>query len=294
MEKPIKVAICVCAYASADLISEFWRTLRPAFNEFDEIMETPLYPKMEPVLHLFNHGVWDDVNDACTAIAAEDTRIRFHNYRKNRGLSVSWNEAANMAYRFELESHADILIYANDDIEWGPNTLLALATAGANADPDTYMITAVGDHLVNGKNQSFGHSLFGYTRHAWQRLGAWDENFQPAFCEDQDMDIRARAAGMKQIGVPVDAKHIGSATSRGRSIDPVRRAEIREQTDLTHPANRVYLRQKWGYDLDKPYETPFNERARDPKRPWYIRPVDAYDPYPAHSRSTEFARTVKI
>lgn len=53
-------------------------------------------------------------------------------------------------------------------------------------------------------------------------LGGWDEGFEePSYYGDNDLCVRARAAGMRLVQVAVGLRHLGNYTSRRMDVGPV-------------------------------------------------------------------------
>lgn len=84
-----------------------------------------------------------------------------------------------------------------------------------------------------------GMSAFGIDRATVRQAGFFDENFVPAYFEDDDYKHRARMAGVTVTSLPWGAAHEISATMRASD-------ELRRRNEYTFPLNREYFRQKWG------------------------------------------------
>jgi hypothetical protein len=83
-------------------------------------------------------------------------------------------------------------------------------------------------------------------------VGLFDENFVPAYFEDNDFDYRCRLAEVPFTGLPAGMSHKISSTLRSSK-------HYQDANSYTFPLNREYFRQKWG---GSPYRevftTPFN------------------------------------
>lgn len=282
MEK-IRVRIVCCAYSSATLVKRFWDSLKPHFS--DERLDLQLY--------LAVHGGWDDVRDACFKIMTqgpEGAVTVATTHRVNPGLSYTWNNAITTSYETDGYRRAeDVVIMANDDITFVANDVYTLASAAAAARPDTYAVFGIGTHAVHGEGSSMGHSLFAFTKAAYLKLGCFDENFFPAYCEDQDIGIRAELAGMGQEGVVLGCFHTGSAHVRGVFVPLERSRDIQKQNPLTQTLNIQYLERKWpGFHIAAEAGMRFqpSHPFNDPKyHPYYISPTTRHNPYPEHFRA---------
>lgn len=285
MSEKIKVRIVCCAYSSAVLIKRFWESLKPHFDD----------PRLDLHLYLAIHGGWQDVRIAAYATLQE---IEGHitvaeTDNVNPGLAYSWNNAIVKSYDGD---DTEVVIIANDDLEFDTDDIYTLASVAAAAQPNVYAVFALGTHAVHGPGSSMGHSLFAYTKAAYKKLGCFDENFFPAYCEDQDIAIRAEIAKMDQMGVQLNCKHTGSAHVRGVFVPAERLRAIQQQNPITQHLNMEYLERKWpGFhaaaQLGKPFTNacPFNEtdeaKTRCLYHPYYIPASERHNPYPAHFRS---------
>jgi len=83
-------------------------------------------------------------------------------------------------------------------------------------------------------------SCFLIHRSVTDKIGWFDENYWPAFCEDLDIHIRMHNAGIDAMCIDVPFLHHGSAT--------VKNADLAERSVITRGAdrNRQYFFQKWG------------------------------------------------
>src|SRR5512146_1915569 len=88
----------------------------------------------------------------------------------NLGVGASWNLAMKVTPR------APWWAIVNDDIEFAPGDLAALAEA---MDDPTPRLVALD-----------GFSAFGINRGALDAVGWFDESFHPAYCEDADYEYR--------------------------------------------------------------------------------------------------------
>ena len=126
---------------------------------------------------------------------------------------------------------------ANADVVFGPGDLANLARVMTGA-----RWVGVNDWRV-----------FGLSFEAVARVGLWDENFWPCYCEDADYEYRCTLAGVEWGFIGGTTTHEGSVT--------IKEARYAERNGHTYPANRAYYRAKWGGDLrgGETYTTPFDE-----------------------------------
>ena len=97
-----------------------------------------------------------------------------------------------------------------------------------------------------------GFSAFGINRAALERVGYFDENFVPAYCEDADYEYRCKLAHVPIVQLSVGLRHDRSSTISDPFYDG--------QNQRTYPANVAYFKAKWGGPLrgGETYVTPFN------------------------------------
>jgi len=88
---------------------------------------------------------------------------------------------------------------------------------------------------------------------AIQKVGWFDENFHPAYFEDNDWTYRAKLLGVHIEQVDGDFEHENSSTIR-------RSDAYRAENARTFPLNERYYERKWGGSVGhEVYTTPFNQ-----------------------------------
>jgi len=96
-----------------------------------------------------------------------------------------------------------------------------------------------------------GFSAFGIDHLALDGVGEFDENFHPAYFEDNDYDYRCQMAGVSLVGLPAGLQHRNSATISSEHYS--------RENGRTFPQNALYYRMKWGgYPRHERFTTPFN------------------------------------
>jgi len=150
----------------------------------------------------------------------------------NLGVAGSWN--------LVIKTHPDgWWCMANADAELGPGDLARLAEV--MAEPGPRWVGMNGDWRV-----------FGLNAEAVDRVGLFDENFAPIYCEDADYERRCDLAGVPWFFIDGGAKHEGSAT--------IQEARYAQANARTYPANLDYYVRKWGGHLrgGERFITPFD------------------------------------
>ncbi|HTH22432.1 MAG TPA: glycosyltransferase [Nitrososphaeraceae archaeon] len=148
-------------------------------------------------------------------------------YREKNILSGAWNDIMRLY-------NDDYIIIANDDVIPEPNAIEALVTT-AREHPEYAMVTGAAC-CVNS------YSFFLLRKWAYDIVGAFDENFVPAYFEDNDYDYRLRIlAGLIRAEAPnAIVKHIGSATMKAMT------EEQRSRHHHNFAFNQRYFEAKWG------------------------------------------------
>lgn len=150
---------------------------------------------------------------------------------RNLGVAVSWNLG------LKCVPSAPWWLISNHDVRYRPGDLRRLVT---------YMD---GGGSVATLGDSF--SAFALSAATVARVGLFDENFVPAYCEDVDYRRRCSLAGINVADLG-RIEHVSSATIHGTP-------ELAHANDSTYPSNRTYYEAKWGRPSEQEhFTTPFN------------------------------------
>jgi GT2 family glycosyltransferase len=148
---------------------------------------------------------------------------------RNLGVAASWN--------LGLKVSDGPWCIVNDDVVFGEGDLAAMEAALAET-PDSI------PHLARW-------AAFGLTRSVVDRLGFFDENYHPAYCEDTDYARRASLCGVPFVEIGGSTRHAGSSTIHHRR-------EWLEANARTHAENTNYYERKWGgWQGSETFDTPF-------------------------------------
>jgi GT2 family glycosyltransferase len=103
------------------------------------------------------------------------------------------------------------------------------------------------------------------------KVGWFDENFYPAYKEDQDYAYRCKLAGIERKDLPgASGTHLGSQTI---ASDPHYAAR---NHDTHFNWNQSHYIMKWGADSgSERFATPYNKSDRDYR--WWPDPYDTID-----------------
>lgn len=202
---------------------------------------------------VFHHGSPELMHDIENLFL--DIKSNLYFYNENRGLAKSWNEGILSA----ITSSKDIILVLNDDVEFIEDGFdLWVDYILENDDSGLIFITGEepqDDGTVITRQQNFACFYIG--QQAIELVGAFDENFKPAYFEDYDYICRAQLAGIK---ASVDSR---SLCRHRRSSTIKNDSEIREKLSDFWGANCQYFIKKWG--CEEPgsgcYSNPFNDSS---------------------------------
>ena len=153
----------------------------------------------------------------------------------------------------------DILVNRFESQVLGTPTALAMATMNdvrgeCPIIADIFTLS-VSDKQAVEESEHPCFSGFMINKECWDRVGEFDENFKPAYFEDNDYHRRINIAGMKAIVVPSAMfYHFGNGTQReaipGRWVT----------SGFQFEKNREYYKSKWGgLPGEETFQKPFNE-----------------------------------
>lgn len=181
-------------------------------------------------------------------------------WRDKKSISEAWNVQSNIAFKDDC----DYVLIINDDSWLFPNTLdklvdhmfetEVLLVSGTNSHVDEYepQVTGIGAHA------GLDFSCFLIRERTLRVVGYFDQNFYPAYLEDNDYHYRIKLAGYDAYGL-ADALfyHKDDGSNTINRLDP----SERERFDKNFKACRYYFINKWGGlpDTEGLYTTPYNE-----------------------------------
>ena len=242
---------------------------QPVWTE--RLVDSARTSKSDVAVHLFLHSKEQATTTVCEQLAARP-EVRYYPYGENRGVSRSWNDGILTAY----DEGVDVVVVANDDILPAAGDLDRVAEKAVRCS-DRYVVSCAGPHERLGRLlPSHGYSFFAVNPVAIETIGCFDENFFPAYCEDQDYARRARLAGLSEENcADTMVLHVGSSAI-------VASQELALQNRITQWHNIAYYMRKWGGDAgSEQFETPFGnpdlglrigpERRAAPYGPGYDR-----------------------
>jgi hypothetical protein len=182
------------------------------------------------------------------------------NWRGNRGVSGAWN----LGMQRVLDAGYRYAIISNDDLKFSPGSLRAIyetlketgaATVSPNQQREIRLFNKI-DSRYENQGIRAGADFFCFAvdiEQLTQTAGWFDQNFFPAYFEDNDMHYRMNLSGLTGlIHTDYQVFHEVSMTQRFDSKNPVTTGEQFE-------AHSAYYDKKWGgLPTDETYTTPFN------------------------------------
>ena len=169
------------------------------------------------------------------------------------------------------------MIVANDDVLPAEGDLDRMAEKAARYR-DRYIVSCAGPHeRLRRFLPSHGFSFFALNPIAVETIGCFDENFFPAYCEDQDYARRAALAGLSEENCA------DTAVLHGGSSAIFANQELALQNRITQSRNIEYYKRKWGgHAGHEEFETPFG----NPNFGLRIAPEERAEPYgPGYDRA---------
>ena len=168
------------------------------------------------------------------ALYLRDNRV------ENWGVAKSWNWGIRQA----VADGCTHILVSNDDVEFDPLIIPVLITA---FDHDSRILMTTAYNTRDGEQcgeDQYDHpdfSLFMIPQRFLDVMGPFDEQFWPAYFEDNDMSQRMKEGNWRTL-TPHSAPmyHWGSRTIREL-------APMKAMNDHFFEKNKAYFRQKWGF-----------------------------------------------
>lgn len=196
-----------------------------------------------------------------------------HQYKSQVSLAAAWNNGISQA----ITDKCDYIAILNDDILLAPNCLERMAFMFSELEPNVILVSAnnIFSNFENPKDilqysependitnatDHPNYACFMVKRDFFDKHGKFDENFWPAWWEDNDSHYRIHLLGLRAICTTyASCIHYGGQTIKndpGRAI-----SGISEQ----------YFEDKWGSknrDMKEKFITPYNDPKLTP-RDWH-------------------------
>jgi GT2 family glycosyltransferase len=218
-------------------------------NQFDWVVDKHLpsidWSQIDAVhLHLSNslgltyHGVQQSWWDVVQSIEPRVKSMLVTETPENLGVAPGWNLLCQTAFN----DGCDAIIIANDDIILESDTISRVVQA---LNENSFVCYGAAGHNA--------FSFFAITRGLYEQVGEFDNQFWPAYYEDNDYAYRMKLLGLEMCYLDGSSfYHAGSATLGKYSEEEkaIHHHNFRKNTD--------YYIQKWGgLPNHEAYKTPF-------------------------------------
>lgn len=265
----------------------------PVLNCLDLTKQTieSIVTKYEYTVHIVDQDSDISMKNWCNEMKLRSPdRFFYHEYRPMVALSEAWNRGMSESLK---DSECEYVFFPNNDVIFhkttidnlikGIDELNYMMVTGENVAPkmtieDMKSREKMGDwewdsrQITSWMDQGPDFSCFMVKRDFREKFGYFDENFYPAYCEDQDVHIRILK--MSEVAKRLTVApyyHLSSQTL-------VNNSTISPTIKKGHGDNQVYYRYKWGVDHanalnGEGYGKPYNQ-DRDIK---YWSGVEKYD-----------------
>lgn len=189
-------------------------------------------------------------------------------YRHQKPLAAAWNHGFDRA----VEDGCEYVFILNDDVLFAPDTVDNLIKEFERLPDDVVLVSCNNikgnlsdpyDILTLPEKYEPGdvddhpnYSCFAVRKDFFEKVGRFDENFVPAWCEDQDSHQRIHLLGLRAVVTTASScVHFGQVS-----------------TNLTGPADSgrsvAYFMKKWGSHNNNPpqlFTHPYNDENLSPK-----------------------------
>jgi len=175
------------------------------------------------------------------------SRTKVFTENKNLGVAGSWNKLMNDCFS---TCSSDFVALVNDDIVLGKDCLVSIEES-IEKYPKSFII-----------NGGYFWSCFAISRKCWETVGKFDDNFFPAYFEDNDyhrrLNLYAEHYKIPDLyrtchGMVPAIKRNSASITKDRSLNN------------GYHKNAAYYQDKWGGNVRYPrFATPFNQGGTEP------------------------------
>ncbi len=214
----------------------------PVLNRYD-LLERCLEHVDHPAeILIINNNWYDPAFNAALHTLAERRRLEVWSRERNLGVAGSWN----LLLRIGMGRGYDRIFLGSNDTFLHPGSLRTIHEMDRREDVGVWHIHR--------------WSFFAVETRTIPRVGWFDENFYPAYKEDQDYRYRCQLAGVQRVKeLPgIGAEHLGSQTIQSDAGY----ADLNRETH--YGWNSGYYFAKWGGDArSEIHRSPFGRPDRD-------------------------------
>lgn len=260
----MKIGNILVVYNQDEVLENMWKSFHESKTIHDVTWYVFLHSRIPSVMDLF-HSL------------GRNSNVKLFDIGLNWGLSRSWNEGLLESYEKDKN---DLTVQINDDLLFNKGDFDTVVEASKD---DVALVTARG--ILHGRKDIIQWGISSITRLAYEEIGAFDENFFPAFFEDTDYELRIQLAGLKRVVVDTNIVHLGGSSSNlNKHFSHISNESMKK--------GDVYWKRKWGtigrapsgQQMREDYKTPFNKKDLSVHIPFEKR----HCPYPGLNRPDMF------
>lgn len=199
------------------------------------------------------------------AVEFQKPNVRLIRLSVQRSLAECWNLGLKMVWD-NGGTHALVL---NNDVVIHPATYRTLEEHGGlfvttvsvdneeqfHFDDLPYKFDDGGEAYIPDRPHP-NFSGFLIRKECWDRVGPFNKEYYPAYCEDAEYHVRMYRAGIRAVCIDLPMLHLGNGANTLRFADPTEQAMIHRGAD----ANRKRFRETYGcVPGESEYEALFTE-----------------------------------
>jgi len=175
----------------------------------------------------------------------KNSNVHVINVPNNIGVAASWNLG------IKCYATSPYWVFMGNDVEWLPGTLEKISEI---SNEENFLIS------------NYGFNAFSLGANIVKRVGLFDENYFPAYYEDEDFESRVRMAGLgnKILYPDIPVKIYGSCTT-------AKSGNYEKQKNKSNMSNKAYYQKKFASGSLKCYNFDLqrwiDNRWEDMKKP---------------------------
>lgn len=207
---------------------------------------------------VINNCSTDNTSNEVKELISYNLPIQIIDNPENYGCAKSWNQGVEDAFK----NGTDYVFIINNDVLFHKECIVNLVKR-LEVNDEAILVSAAHVHtveeisheltptVVESGSPSFSAFMIGHQ--CWELIGKFDEEFKPAYFEDNDYHYRIKLAGKKAISTNAAKYHHFGSKTQNQIAEGICRSQQFEN-------NRSYFTKKWGGEPGKEiYLTPFSQ-----------------------------------
>lgn len=173
----------------------------------------------------------------------KDPKFTIFCNEENVGVAAGWNQIIKLVLE---DPESKYCLMVSNDVLFEPDTVDILMDF-IKEHPEYLLVSPLDTHRYEKrdsriKENTVDFACFLISRKCIEKVGFFDEEFKPAYYEDDDYTFRVRRSRVKFCTVAyAGIYHFGSVTLRKGSIN------TKNIISISFIENREYFRRKWGF-----------------------------------------------